>query len=264
MRFPLFLAALLTTVGLAPAGAAEKCGPDSVEVGPTCVDRYEASIWQIPPEATSLIKRVKRGKATPADLQAGGAVQLGAADAPQCTDLEYPASFPSNGHWTGPLYALSLPGVVPSACVSWYQAEQACALSGKRLITNQEWQRAVAGTPDPPFDDGLTTCNLESVHTAVASGSRSACVSSWGVHDMVGNLAEMTADWDERAEVCAFQDLNLGGDSLCIGGAGNGEIGTLIRGNHWTFGIPNGGAFFLSTYLTPESRWIHVGFRCAR
>lgn len=262
MRPILKSAAIVAVLCVLPTTAFAKCGPDSVEVGPTCVDKYEASIWQIPAGATSLIKRVKKGGATVADLVAGGATQLGPASATEC--VEYPATFPSNGHWTEPLYALSLPDVLPSACVSWYQAEQACALSGKRLITNQEWQRAVAGTPDPAFDNGVTDCNSGSAYTAVPAGSRAACVSRWGVYDMIGNVTEMTGDWDERAETCAFQDLNLGGDSICFGGPGNGELGTLIRGGHWDFGIPNGGAFFMSSALTPESRWIHVGFRCAR
>src|SRR6476659_7173529 len=107
MRLPLPLAALLAVVWLAPAVAFAKCGPDSVEVGPTCVDKYEASIWQIPAGATSLVKRVKRGTATKADLIAGGATQLDPASDLDC--VEYPATFPSNGHWTEPLYAVSLP-----------------------------------------------------------------------------------------------------------------------------------------------------------
>jgi len=264
MRSPFVWPVAVAAICLIPALAAAKCPPDSVEVGPTCVDKYETSIWQIPAGATSLIKRVKKGSATVADLVAGGAVQLGPASGPECDSLEYPATFPSNGHWTEPLYAVSVPGVLPSACASWFQAEQACALAGKRLITNQEWQRAVAGTPDPSFDNGTSDCNMGSVYNTVPTGSRSACVSRWGVHDMNGNVAELTGDWDERAETCAFEDLNLGGDSVCFGGAGNGEIGVLIRGGYWDFGIPNGGAFFMSAVLTPESRWEHVGFRCAR
>jgi hypothetical protein len=38
------------------------------------------------------------------------------------------------------VYALSIPGVQPSTCITWFQANQACLLSGKRLLTNREWQ----------------------------------------------------------------------------------------------------------------------------
>ena len=257
--------AVALTFSLAAVTVFAKCPPDSAEVGPTCVDKYEASIWQIPPGNTSLLARVKKGKATEADLLAGGATQLGAAQATEgCTSLEYPDTFRYNGNWTQPLYALSLPNVMPSACVSWFQAEQACALSGKRLITNQEFQRAVAGTPDPNADNGVTDCNTGSVFAPLPTGSRVGCLSNWGVYDMVGNLSEMTGDWDERAVACSYQTLDLGGDSVCFGGAGDGTIGSVIRGGQWFFGIPNGGAFFLSAALDPASYFGHIGFRCAR
>jgi hypothetical protein len=37
-----------------------------------CVDRYEASVWRVPGAQTALVKKLKRGKATLADLTAGG------------------------------------------------------------------------------------------------------------------------------------------------------------------------------------------------
>jgi len=129
-----------------------KCPPDSVKVGPVCVDKHEGSVWQIPPSNTSLVKLVQAGKATLADLTAGGAAELGCIPGSQ---TPYPASFPANGNWTAPVYAASVAGVLPSTCISWFQAEQACALSNKRLVTNQEWQRAASGTPDDP-----ASCNI--------------------------------------------------------------------------------------------------------
>jgi hypothetical protein len=105
-----------------PAHAATlKCPPDSVKVGTTCVDKYEGSIWQIPPSNTALVKLVQAGKATLAELTAGGATELGCV---QGTQTPYPASFPVNGNWTAPVYAASVPGVLPSTCLSWFQAER--------------------------------------------------------------------------------------------------------------------------------------------
>src|SRR5437867_1027067 len=54
----------------------------SVKVGNVCVDKYEASVWQIPVSNTGLIKNVQKGKADLDDLTAGGAVQLGCTGAP--------------------------------------------------------------------------------------------------------------------------------------------------------------------------------------
>src|SRR5689334_8675408 len=158
------LAVVGATLALVHAPAAHagtlKCSPDSVKVGNVCVDKYEASVWQIPPSNTALLKKVEAGKATLALLTAGGATQLGPAPSP-CSP-GYPANFPPSGQWTPVLgssppspgvYALSIPGVHPSACITWFQAAQACRLSGKRLLTNLEWQDAAAGTPDPGTDN---------------------------------------------------------------------------------------------------------------
>src|SRR5436309_2445374 len=53
------------------------CPPDSVLIGTTCVDAYEASVWQIAPSNAALVKKVQAGKVTMADLTGGGATPLG-------------------------------------------------------------------------------------------------------------------------------------------------------------------------------------------
>ena len=58
-------------------GPLTTCPPDSVAVGPTCVDTYEASVWLFQPSNVDLVAKVRAGNATLADLTAGGAVQLG-------------------------------------------------------------------------------------------------------------------------------------------------------------------------------------------
>src|SRR5262245_32889466 len=158
MKPTLSIVAVLT-ITAASAMAARDCPPDSVPVGPICVDKYEASVWQIPPETTALVRKVQRGKATLRDLSSGGATQGGLSATGGtifCDGGEYPTTFPANGQWMTPLYAASVSAVFPSGCVTWFQAQQACALSGKRLLTNEEWQRAVAGTPmrDDAMDGG--------------------------------------------------------------------------------------------------------------
>lgn len=264
MRFHvLAIATLVLALGYVGSAAA-KCPPDSAQVGPTCVDKYEASLWRIPPKEMALVKKVQKGTATLADLEAGGAAQVLPASLGAACDT--PSGFPATGHWTQPLYAVSVPGVVPSGCVTWFQAEQACALSGKRLLTNQEWQRAVAGTPDPgDDDDGADDCNISSVLAPVASGSRAQCVSNWGVADLVGNLDEWTADWDERATEgrCSTMPDDFGRDTVCIGGPGDGLAAAYVRGGDWSQN-GDGGAFWLNASTVLTSRFQHIGFRCGR
>ncbi len=187
----LVVAVLVTVAGVAGAPAAStRCPSDAVRVGPVCVDKYEASVWAVPPENRGLVTRIEKGNARLADLVAGGATQLGQMPIGTCEGTEYGPGFPLTGNWTTPAYAVSVAGVLPSTCITWFQAEQACRLSGKRLATNQEWQAAAAGTPDPgAADDGATTCATLSPFAAL-TGERTLCVSAWGAHDMVGNAWE--------------------------------------------------------------------------
>jgi hypothetical protein len=114
-----------------------------------------------------LIKKVKGGKVKLENLTEAGAVRLGCSS-PPFSATAYPASFPDDGNWTPVVgsdpptpgvYAVSVPGVLPSTCITQFQAAQACALSDKHLIRNDEWQRAAAGTPDPgATDDNTTDC----------------------------------------------------------------------------------------------------------
>jgi len=135
------------------------CPADAVKFGIACIDRYEASVWQVPPTNKALVKKVQDGKAMLADLTSGGATLLSPSS---LCDPPYPDNFPVTGNWTPTsgsnppspgVYAVSIPGVLPSACITWFQANQACRLSGKRLARNDEWQAAAQGTPDPGTDN---------------------------------------------------------------------------------------------------------------
>jgi hypothetical protein len=240
-----------------------ECGPDSARVGDVCVDLYEASIWSIPAAAMSVIAHVRSGTVTLAELISAGATQFGAATAVACSGAEYPANFPVSGQWSTPLYAVSLPGVLPSGCVSWFQAQQACALSGKRLPTNEEWQRAAAGTPDALVDDGTSDCNASAAGGPLPSGSRASCVSKWGIFDMPGNLNEYAAEWVQRRTACpgwgAFSD-----DWMCLAGADTTSGPTpLIRGHSWQSGATVG-VFAIDANNPPWDRSVDFGFRCVR
>jgi hypothetical protein len=262
--FSIVNVAAICLAAACPAGAGTlKCPPDSVKVGNVCIDTYEASVWRVPTPTTtnkSLVAKIQQGKATAADLATGGATQLGLVfgDYAPCAD--------SGQNCVNDIYAVSLPGVIPSAYATWFQAQQACTNAGKRLPSNAEWQAAVAGTPDPGEDNGTTDCNTASVFTAVNTGSRSSCVSARGAFDMVGNLYEWVADWVPRSTACGTWSAGVSptGDDQCLAGAATtGEPGALRRGGNLASG-PGAGPLAVIGEGPPSFVSGSIGFRCAR
>jgi formylglycine-generating enzyme required for sulfatase activity len=220
-----------------------------VKVGPLCVDKYEASIWS-DANGTGTAYGVFTGQSA------------------------YPGTFPENGNWTAAVYAVSKPAVLPSSGVTWFQAQQACALSGKRLLTNAEWQMAAAGTPDPGTDNGTTDCAVNNAYP-VNTGSRSNCVSQWMVNDMVGNVFEWVADWMQgntnpwapsigTAGASYGADLMYGINPAQSQGTGSTNFpAALIRGGNVSNGT-DAGVFALLASLGPSHSSNGIGFRCAR
>ncbi|HEY5594267.1 MAG TPA: SUMF1/EgtB/PvdO family nonheme iron enzyme [Nitrospiria bacterium] len=223
-----------------------------VKVGPLCVDKYEASIWK-------------------------NADGTGTAYGVFTGQVAYPAGFLATGNWTTAVYAVSKAKVLPSTGVTWFQAQQACALSGKRLLTNAEWQMAVAMTPDLGTDNGKTDCAVGTANV-VNTGSRSSCVSTWNVNDMVGNVWEWVADWIQGPDgdgVSGTWNPNAASTSSATYGS-DGIYGineappsadrfpaTLIRGGYWGAGT-TAGVFTLSAIVGPSFSGNDLGFRCAR
>ena len=141
-----------------PAGGPGNCSADMVAVGSLCVDKYEASLVDASGTPT-----------TPAACNADGS-NCG-ADA---------------GGVNPAIFAQSVAGVLPAVAPTWFQAAIACANAGKRLPSSAEWQMAAAGT-------NAAGCNASSDLLA-NTGASTACLSTAGAFDMVGNLWEWSAD----------------------------------------------------------------------
>jgi len=222
-----------------------------VKVGTTCVDKYEASVWQIPADNTALIAAVSAGEVTLADLTTGGATQHGA------TADDYGTACPDTGNGCTTLYAASVSGAVPSSILTWFQAAATCRNAGKRLLTNEEWQAAAFGTPDG------APCNV-SGGSASATGT-AGCVSDVGAFDLVGNLDEWVSDWVPRSTTCGTWS-DGSGDYQCLAGAAtSGEPGALLRGGTFQSGT-SGGPLSVNADFGPSNSntIIGIGFRCAR
>jgi formylglycine-generating enzyme len=122
--------------------------------------------------------------------------------------------------------ALSRRGVHPQAHISRDLAERACRAAGKRLCQREEWLAACKGRQPTQYPYGTKHrpgyCNDEGLSplgrlhglvpggfgyralndprlnqmpgTLARSGTYALCRNEWGVHDMVGNLHEWTAE----------------------------------------------------------------------
>ena len=234
------------------------CSPDMVKAGPTCIDKYEASVWYVPTALSSLMQQIKLGTATAEDLLADwepAPIQLGL----QSGDL---ASFgcPVSGNDAGckDIYAVSIPGVQPARYLSWFQAAAAARNVGKRLPTNAEWQAAALGTPQG-------SCNTSSGNVA-PTGSTAGCVSHVGAFDMVGNLAEWVADWMPRSTTCGTWG-SLTDNTQCLAGAAtSGPPGALIRGggSEGSGGSSGTAGVFAVDGRNSPGIPLFVGFRAAR
>ena len=145
-------------------------------------------------------------------------------------------------------------GSLPKVDVTWRQAETLCAEQGKRLCTEQEWQKACTGPYNYAYSYGekfeSKRCNTPLDKDGLwqrgpglaPSGSFEKCVNEYGVHDMIGNAWEWTSSWYSHPKL-------------------------------WR--VVRGGSFFHSAnlaradtryglYLDPEYYLDLVGFRCCR
>jgi formylglycine-generating enzyme required for sulfatase activity len=222
-----------------PSGFAADCneglatGDVMVRVGSVCIDRYEASIWT----------------ARTGGTQITGAIPCN-VNGQDCTNI----------------YARSVAGVAPRASITWFQAQQALANSGKRLPSNAEWQMAVAGTPDG------APCNVRS-GSVQSAGANAGCISNHATNDMVGNLSEWVADWDEQASAgqfepaCSNWPAGFGSDLTCVGRgaeeASSSFPGAPLRGGGFGSGT-DAGPFAVFVRARPFDQDIDIGFRGAR
>jgi formylglycine-generating enzyme required for sulfatase activity len=217
-----------------------------------------------------LIAKIQNGTVTQPELTAS-AVPLGLV----AGDL-VSAGCPVMGNGCLDFYAVSIPGVTPSAFLNWFQAAAAARNARKRLPSNAEWQAAALGTFDPDVSvAGSEDCNTANgggagINALVPTGSRDNCFSDAGAFDLVGNVFECVADWVPQSTQCVSDLFNGTGDFNCLAGASTAAgPGALIRGGDFgTIGTGLGGAsagvFAVSGAILPSFVNESSGFRAAR
>ena len=190
---------------------------------------------------------------------------------------------PPNGRWVAdggvpPVFAVSLNASNPPArWLTWFQADALCRAAGKRLPTGSEWLAAARGTGGVSGDAG---CLVRGAADARDITEGSACASEWGAQDMVGNVAEWTADWFASAALDRAPDAGIlthswpteyGSDNTynitslarhsSTGGDGPGLPSAALRGGTFNEG-PGAGIFELDLSESPAYVGQSIGFRC--
>jgi formylglycine-generating enzyme required for sulfatase activity len=93
------------------------------------------------------------------------------------------------------------PGVLPTVNVSWEEAQQSCMKGGKRLCTEEEWEKACKGPGNARFPYGNdfdpNLCNTDDAQgrdrPLAEAGRFLQCRSAYQVADLSGNAAEWTS-----------------------------------------------------------------------
>ncbi|MEC9391464.1 MAG: protein kinase [Myxococcota bacterium] len=109
--------------------------------------------------------------------------------------------------------------VMPVGKATWEEAAKACESVGKRLCTEEEWEKACKGPENTiysyadVYDEEMCGKGVEEVHHL---GEHQACISGYGVADMSGNLREWTssqpgAKEDRRVVKGGLRSNNLRG-----------------------------------------------------
>lgn len=186
---------------------------------------------------------------------------------------DYPSYFPATGQWSTPLYAISRPGVTPSRFATWFQANEACLASGKRLPFGFEWQTANRATVDPGVNDGNDGSCQTTGTSPRGCGSGIKCQSVWGAQDMIGSLYEWTADWSAgvgnlMANVKNPYPANYGQNhTLNVDNLVNSTPGTanlpsaILRGGSY-LSTDGAGNFAYCADSAPTRADASFGFRC--
>ena len=145
----------------------------------------------------------------------------------------------------------------PVTGVSFAEAAAYAAWAGKRLASEEEWEKAARGQSENPFPFGKKfdkrLCNTQEngYGTTTPAGKYRKGASHCGALDMAGNVLEWTSSFFAAYPGNAAQNPYFG------------EFYRALRGGAWYFNA-DAAKVWVRHFMRPELRLDYVGFRCAR
>ncbi len=148
---------------------------------------------------------------------------------------------------------------LPVFGITWAEAAEYARWVGKRLPTEEEWEKAARGTDGIKFlwEEKFDAMNKNALFKALVPVDQFTMLGSpYGVHGMTGNVSEWTESWYEPYPGNRHPNDNYGKKYKVVKGASYKETGH--------YNIPYFLRLACRGHVEPTMRYMNIGFRCAK